>query len=395
MLQDIQNGNAKKVVQCIREKGPMSRVELSEAMGIPQPTMTRIIEKLIDGNILVEKGFGTSNGGRRPILVAFNENCSYAAGVELGRNAIRAAVTNLDGKILSFREKETALDLSIDQLIMEVGKLVSQVVADSGVDSQLIFGVGVGLPGPLNESPDGRISPPNFYGAEGIPLKERLEEVLEYEVTIENDANCGALAEKWFGAGKNVENFIFLFADVGIGSGIILRNGIYRGTYGEAGEIGHSTIHVFGERCYCGNYGCLETFCSLPVIINKVQNELKTAPERERLLFPEESMKIQDIVSALKRGSFTAEKVLREAGQFLGIGASNLVNLFAPDEIIIGGKAGASHPIFMESVRESLRSHVIGYNGKKTPVSVSDLSHGVVLGAAARAIHETFYSLSK
>ncbi|HET7616740.1 MAG TPA: ROK family transcriptional regulator, partial [Bacillales bacterium] len=290
-LQEIQNANTRRVIQLVREKGPMSRADLSEKTGIPQPTMTRMIEKLIVGNILKERGLGSSSGGRRPILVTFNENCSYALGVELGRSEVKAALTNLNGKMLSFRKKETDPDFSQKRLITEVHCLIRQTIDDSKVDPALILGVGVGVPGPLNKSENGRISPPNFYGEIDIPLKKMMEERSVYEVTIDNDANCAALAEKWFGDGRDVKNFAYILADVGIGSGLILNHDIYRGTYGEAGEIGHSTIDAFGEQCYCGSYGCLETCASLPVILKRLEKQLKMASEDERGLYLNKTIK--------------------------------------------------------------------------------------------------------
>ncbi|MDY0393500.1 ROK family protein [Virgibacillus halophilus] len=368
-------------------------MDISNHMAIPQPTMTRIIEKLISANILHEQGLGTSTGGRRPILLTFNESCSYAVGVEIGRSDIKVALTNMNGDLLSFTTKETRSDEAIDEIVLKVKKTVDKVLADTGIERSLILGVGIGVPGPLNELEDGRISPPNFYGETDIPMKEMLEEQLDFPVTIDNDANVAALAEKWFGQGKGIANFAYVHADVGVGSGLIINNDIYRGRYGEAGEIGHSTIDVFGKRCACGNYGCLENFVSIPAIIDKFQNSLRHLPTDNQHPFTKriEHLNFEDVLQAVDEGFGLAQQVLKETGQLFGAGIANLINLFAPNVVILGGKVGTSHPLFHKEVTETMKTRVLGSKGKDVKVVVTDLNSGVVSGAAALVIHRFFY----
>lgn len=397
MLQTIKNSghhNMKNVITFVREKGPLSRADISEQMEIPQPTMTRIIEKLVNANIFKEKGLGSSTGGRRPVLLEFNQNCAYAIGIELGRSDIKVALTNMNGDLLSFRMKETTPNCTIDDIVILVKSSSKQVMQETSVNPSLVLGVGVGMPGPLNETEDGRISPPNFYGEVQVPLKEKLEQELAYPVTIDNDANVAALAEKWFGTGKEISHFAYLMADVGIGTGLIINHDIYRGMNGEAGEIGHSTIDVHGEQCSCGNYGCLETFCSVPAIINRLKRRLKVSSHAERSLFADnpDDIRIEDISAAIKNGSVLAKEILEESARYLGVGIANLINLYAPKSVIIGGKIGTLHPVILEEVKKVVQERVIGSTGKRTNIFVSELTSGVVLGAAAMVMHRTFYS---
>jgi predicted NBD/HSP70 family sugar kinase len=383
----------KNVIKLVREKGTLSRVDISEQMVIPQPTLTRIIDKLVKANIFKEAGLGHSTGGRRPILLTFNENCSYTFGVELGRSDVKVALTNMNGHLLSFRMKETDHNGTISDIISSVKEMLADIIEETRVEPSLILGVGVGMPGPLNETEDGLISPPNFYGEKSVPLRAMLEKELNYPVTIDNDANVAALAEKWFGKGIEIDHFAYVMADVGVGSGLIVNNDIYRGMFGEAGEIGHSTIDVFGDKCSCGNYGCLETFVSIPAIIEKLKSRLKVS-EKEKSLFEKEleDIKFDDLTHAYRKGSVIVQQLLEETGQYLGVGIANLVSLYAPHSIIIGGKVGVVDPIIIEKVRESIRSRVVGHRGKETNIFSSDMQRGVVLGAAALVIHHTFYA---
>lgn len=386
------HSNAKKVVQYVRENGPISRVELSEHMAIPQPTMTRMVEKLIKGNILREQGLGTFTGGRRPILLTFNENCAYVFGVEIGRSDIKVALTNMNGDILSFTTKETKYNETIETIMFKVKNMVEEMQVNTGIERPLILGVGIGIPGPLNETEDGRISPPNFYEVVHAPLKNVLEKQLNYPIMIDNDANVAALAEKWFGQGKGIANFAYVHADVGVGSGLIINHDIYRGRDGEAGEIGHSTIDVFGKKCTCGNYGCLETFVSIPAILDTLQKRLKISSEKECRPFgkPLVSLTFNDLLLAVDEGSVTALQLLKETGQLLGVGITNLINLFAPDLIIIGGKVGTSHPTVIHEVSKTIKTRAVGRKGKEVKVIASNLDSGTVSGAAAMVIHRYF-----
>jgi predicted NBD/HSP70 family sugar kinase len=384
--------NMKRVVEFVRKNDSVSRVEISEGLNIPQPTVTRIVEELLKGNILKEVGLGQSTGGRRRVLLTFNEKCYYAVGVELGRSSVKMALTDLDGNFLSFRMKGTSGRETIFQIVQYVKNSLEEMMKETGIDRSLVLGIGVGLPGPLNEIEGGYfISPPNFYSEKLITLRSILDETLDFPVMIDNDANVAALTEKWFGKGKNSKNFIYVLADVGIGSGIIVNGNLYRGLNGEAGEIGHSTVDLFGEKCSCGNYGCLETLVSIPKIELAVQKKLKIAPEKERNLYGEtiDSITFHEIVSALKNHSAIAQQTFEEAAQYLGITISNLINFFAPEMVIMGGGIGFV-PHVLEVVKSTVATRVLSLGGKRIPIVSSEFRDGVVLGAAALVINDTF-----
>ncbi|WP_172371734.1 ROK family transcriptional regulator [Sporosarcina jiandibaonis] len=387
----VKEFKVKRIIKLIREEGKISRSEISEKMNMPQPTVTRIIEDLLSNNILKESGLGLSSGGRRPILLEFNSKSSYSIGIELGRSAVKIGLTDLNGNFLSFRMKESEGEKEVDRLVGFLKEGLRQILNETQIQRSEILGVGVGLPGPLNEENE-LISPPNFYNQIKIPLRKMLEEGLGFPVIIDNDANAAALAEKWFGKGMHDNSFVYILADVGIGSALILNGEIYRGLNGEAGEIGHSTINVFGQQCTCGNYGCLENYVSIPKIEVEVKNRLKVAQVNERGLFPEQLEKIafKDVITAYRDGSGLAKQVLEESGDYLGIGTTNLLNILAPEKVIIGGGIGISSPIFTERVQSVIRERALGRSTKNIHVVASDLREGVVLGAAALVINQTF-----
>ncbi len=379
--------NSTKIINLIREEGALSRVEICEKLDIPQSTVTRLTNKLMKLNMLREGHQGHSSGGRRPVMLEVNENCFYALGIELGRSAIKAALINLNGDLLSFRMKVTSGDESIQEVISYVKDLVQDVKTQADIHQKRVLGVGVGLPGPLDETEDQKISPPNFYGERDIPLKNLLEEALELPVTLDNDANVATLAEKWFGHGVGYNDFTYVMTDVGIGCGLMINGSLYRGLQGEAGELGHMSIAFPGELCHCGNYGCLETLSSIPAIERTYKKMLTyESGSNER----EEDVSFESILKEAETGSTLAQKVLDQAAQHLGVGIANLINLFAPHKIIIGGTFSKVNAFTFDKIRSTALSRVIGKRVKDIPVVKSEIDEAVVLGAGALIINQEF-----
>ncbi|KHE67914.1 ROK family transcriptional regulator [Halobacillus sp. BBL2006] len=380
--------NSRQILNLIREQEALSRVEISERLEIPQPTVTRITNKLMKSNLLKEGKQGISSGGRRPTKLEFNENCYYALGIELGRSAIKAALINLNGYLLSFRMKVTHGTESIDQVIEFVKEAVEEVMEESNIAKDRILGAGVGMPGPLNETVDHNVSPPNFYQEKSIPLKSLLEEAIQLPVTLDNDANAATLAEKWFGDGVGINNFSYVLADIGIGCGLMINDSLYRGLNGESGELGHMSINFPGELCHCGNYGCLETLSSLPAIeknYKKMLNHKTGSSQSDQTITP-----FEDIIKEANDGSMIAQQVLDQATQYLGIAISNLINLFAPQKVIIGGEFRKVNTHAFDKIHSTIESRVMGKSGKGIPIVKSKIEEAVVLGAGALVINEKF-----
>lgn len=388
MLKDYQMN---KVINFIREQGPISRVELSKRLGIPQPTVTRIIERIIQEELIIEDGLGHSSGGRRPVLLRINHSCFYSIGIEIGRSDVRIAITDLGGNLITNQTKETNNKGSIKDIILYIKENIDKMLVAEEIDRSKLLGVGIGIPGPINESEEGLMSIPNFYDVNNIPLRSMLQEAFPIPVTLDVNANVAALAEKWFGTGVRCNNFVYVMADAGIGSGIIVNGELYRGSHRESGFIGHSTIDMFGEKCHCGNTGCLETLVSTTKMIKNVEKQLEGNQVEKQLFFDSKNhLTFEDIVLSIKKGSTITEKVVEEAGQFLGVGVANIISFFDPEMIIMGGRLCQLGDLFINSLRRQVQSRVAGSSGKVTPIVVSDFNNGVVLGAAALVINEAF-----
>lgn len=387
---NVKEINVQRIIKLVRDKEKISRVDISQEINIPQPTVTRITDYLLNKNILMEAGRGKSNGGRKPILLAFNPEYAYSVGVEIGRKELKIGVTNLNGDFLSFRKKETEEVESFDQLIEILKEELQATMEEGNIAKEKVLGVGIGMPGPINEM-ESLSTPPNYYKGGDIPITRLLEEELDFPVIIDNDANVAAMAEKWFGQGGDSRNFVYILADDGVGSGLIINEQIYGGVAGEAGEMGHSTINIFGEKCSCGSYGCLETFIAIPVLEKKMRNNLKSSyMDQEYFSKPIEKVKFHDIVEAAQKGSPGAQNLLREAGTYLGAGTANLLNIISPEIVILGGRLGKAGELVTENVIQAVQHRVLGKNTKNVHVVQSILKEGVVLGASSLVINDSF-----
>ncbi len=390
--------NTKKVIKFIREKGPISRKEISDAMDIPQPTITRIIEQLLQAEMIKEVGTVPSSRGRRQVLLALNAKSCFSIGVEIGRTAVKSALVDLEGNLTHFEIRKSSKSDRIEHIIAYLKSRVEQLMQSGQVDSSAILGVGIGIPGWLNETKEGYISPSNFYGQTKIPLRALLEEALPYPIIIDNNANVAALAEKWFGKGRGVQNLVYIHAEIGIGSGVIIHDTLYRGLSGKAGEIAHTIVDLFGDQCTCGSYGCLETLVSIPRILERLKKVLKVEGQNERSYFQSddiESIDFDQMLLAYRKGSQVAGRVLEETGKYLGIGVANVTQHFAPELIIIGGELGTCEPVILNEIKAYALARDSSLFAPASAIVVSELEELIVLGAAAQVIDDAYslYSL--
>lgn len=261
----------------------------------------------------------------------------YAVGVDIGGTKISVSLGNLKGKILS----KTVFPARANNPLMscdEICKAITKCLCDDGVLRREIIGVGVCAPGQIDSLNGLIVSSPNLKRWTNFPVRKRLERCLKLPVTLENDANAAALGEQRFGAGKNVDNFIYVTVSTGIGSGIVANGELVRGCSGGAGEIGHMTVVPGGNLCGCGKRGCLEAYASGTAIEKFVQNEIRKGC-RSKHFSPYKVSEItgQVVAKAAKEGDGLAIRAREMAAGYLGLGLANVINLLNPERVILGG----------------------------------------------------------
>ncbi len=303
-------------------------------------------------------------------------NKRLAIGIDLGGTNLRVALVTRDGEIIR-KEKEPTSEKILDSLFR---------LSDS-IFSEDIAGIGLGVAG-LVDRKGGKIAiSPNIPALEGINLVKEIREKFRVPVFIENDANAAALGEKWIGTGKEFSDFVLFTLGTGIGGGIVKDKKLLN----VAAEIGHMTIKVNGEKCFCGNSGCLESYASARAIVSRVVSALEKG--RESMLKQSHSgnfykLSVEDIYRMALEGDSLARDVIKEAGKHLGIGIANIVNVMSPEAIILaGGLTGAWDIYIQEAIQEaSKRAFKVLFDAVKIIPSLLGDDAGII-GSAGLVFH--------
>jgi glucokinase len=311
-------------------------------------------------------------------------------GIDLGGTKINTALVNNAGKILTHDYRKTQASEGPDAVIGRMLNAAREVMAEANVEPSQVMAVGIGAPGPLDAEAGVVVSPPNLPGWDHVPLRQSISDALALPAFLEKDANAAAMGEHLFGAGQGAQHMIYVTVSTGIGSGLILSGKLYRGTTSMAGEIGHTTIVPDGPQCSCGNYGCLEALASGTAVARRARERVDKGTSTLIADLAEgdpEHITAKVVAQAADQGDAEAQRIIAEAMDYLGIGMANLVNLFNPQIIIIGGGLANIGDALFEPVRRVITQRAFRAAAETVRVVPAELGSNVgVLGAAAVAL---------
>ena len=260
-------------------------------------------------------------------------------GIDLGGTNIVAAVVNDEYEMVGKSKTPTATPRSADEIFDDIAKVCKEAMAQAGVTIKDIFSIGIGTPGTVNK--EGVIEFANNLGFVNVPAKEMLIERLGIEnVYVDNDANCAALGEAQAGSGHGAKDFIAVTLGTGVGSGVIINGKIVAGVNNAGGECGHSVIVVDGEPCTCGRKGCWEAYASATALINQTKAAMEKYPDsvmHELVKANGGKVDGRTAFDAMRRGDIAGIKVVDAYVKYVACGLINLVNIFQPETICIGG----------------------------------------------------------
>jgi len=334
-VRDLRRTNRHLVLQQIYFTGPSSRLDLSQRSGLSPATVTNVVTSLLEEGIIVESGFEESQGGRPRAILAINPAYGSFVGIDVGETHIQTGLFDLTLRNLStVRCSLTPDENQPQQVVSHIVEGVESLLAESGVQHDKVIGVGIGVPGVVEPRGGVSVFAPN-WGWHDVPLLSMLKKHIDLPIYLDNGAKAMALAEMWFGAGRGAQNLAVLLIGTGIGSGIVAQGRLYRGVTNSAGEWGHAAIELDGRVCRCGSRGCLEAYVGAPGIIQRLR---ELDPQSD--LLDDQTTTIAVIVEAAEHGDPAAVQVLGDTAHYLGAGVANLINLFNPELIVLGGWAG-------------------------------------------------------
>ncbi len=374
----IKQINKSIVLNVIRNKGPVSRAQISKETGLNKATVSTMVAELINEFFVTEIGAGQSSGGRKPVMLYFNNHAGYSIGIDLGVNYVLGVLTDLSGNLvkeINLRLNETDLEFVKTKIISIIDKLVQSAPESS----YRIVGIGIGVPGHVNLDHQILFAPNLNW--RNVDLKQIIEEKFHIPVQIENEANAGAHGEHLYGAGKTIPNLIYVSIGIGIGTGIIINNQLYTGATGIAGEMGHLTIEANGRKCPCGNRGCWELYASENALLKAATQNLEET----------ETCDLDFLVSEAKQGNLKVLNLLNHLGEYIGIGLTNVINTFNPKAVIIGNRIAQFENWILNPIDRILKERLSPYHKTNTEIRFSALGkHSIALGASSFAISHFF-----
>jgi glucokinase-like ROK family protein len=350
--------NRTVVLDLIRRDGPISRTEIAKASRLAKPTVSAIVDDLLDQRIVREAGRDRPlvGAGRPSVLLEFNADSRFVVGLYIGVQKTIIVLANAAGDEAG-RVQTMTPEGEPGAVLGEVATLVEGLLSAERVGRGRVAALGVCIAGLVDPRSGVCLLAPNL-GWRNVPVLAILEERLGIETFVHNKVQAAAVAEDAEGAGRGTGDLVLLYTGLGVGAGVIQDGRIFHGTTGIAAEIGHCVVPGATERCGCGRTGCLETLASAPAVVRAARRA--TAEGRpSRLAALGDDVTPYDVTAAANAGDGLALEILREAGRALGIAASWLVNLFNPAVLVIGGGfTGAGDPL-LEPFRATLDRHAL------------------------------------
>ncbi|TQS75130.1 ROK family transcriptional regulator [Ornithinibacillus gellani] len=374
----VKKENKSLVLNVIQSSSPISRADIASITGLNKGTVSSQVTELIDEHLIYESGPGKSSGGRRPVMLLFNKIAGYSIGIDLGVNYILGLLTDLEGNIC----KENYIkikDLSFDEIMEKLYEVIDSLIASAPSSPYGIIGIGIGVPGTVDNNGNILLAPNLKW--KNIHLKEILEEKYHIPIVIENEANGGAHGERKFGIGMDTKHIVYVSIGIGIGVGLNLNGELYKGNNGFSGELGHMTIDINGKDCRCGSKGCWELYASEQALDDY-------AAQLKLTSLSEEEISLESLLSLAEKGDEKGIALFEEIGNQVGIGLKNIVNIFNPEQIIVGGRLAAAKKWLIAPIKKQLDQTQL-FQQQDLQVDFSSLStHSAAMGVAAFAVEE-------
>jgi glucokinase-like ROK family protein len=382
----VRKVNRSLVLNTLRLHAPASRAEVANITGLTRGTVSNIVNVLIEDGLVFEDKLQDSKIGRPSVLLGLRPDGGAVVGVEIGVNFISVLLTNFTAKTLWETRVETTSPQSQTDIINQAEKCIDQALAIAKEQKLRPLGIGVGLPGLVNVRQGNLIMAPNLHWKD-LPLRLMWNQRFHLPIYIDNEANLAALGEYYFGVARNVDNFIYLTSDIGLGGGIMIDGRLFRGGHGYGGEIGHIQRNPLGEQCGCGRTGCWETQVGPRAVLRRVKNELQIHQDQTLLDACSgnfDCLTFDMVVKFALDGNVICRQAIEEVAVNLGVGIADLVNIFNPDLIVIGGAFILGKDILQSIIEKTIFSNALQPSIENLRIKFSERNtEACVLGAVA------------
>ncbi|MFE0728143.1 ROK family transcriptional regulator [Streptomyces antibioticus] len=393
-VRDLRRANRTAVLQRLYFDGPLSRFELGPATGLSSGSISNVVADLVADGLVEEAGSVDSDGGRPRILLRVAPGSGHMIGVDVGETRVRIELFDLTLTELARVEKPLEQRrYEVEGIVGHIREGVAEVLAAADIPPERLLGVGIGVPGIIEHTPDrGAVVHGQTIGWDAVPLEALLREGSPLPATvpyfIDNGAKTLGQAEMWFGGGRGARNAVVVLFGSGVGASIVTPDV----EQGRAVEWGHLTVRVRGRRCRCGSLGCLEAYAGAEALLDRWREEGGRPPRGT-----DEETALSAMLAAAHPADggepdAVALTLLDETAEYLGAGLSDLINLFQPERILIGGWAGLELGVrFLSAVRRHATAYALRHPAEKVTVELGRLGpDAVTVGAAILPLADFF-----
>ena len=385
--------NRHRVVEVLRRQGRVSQADIARATGLSRSTISTLVLELRTAGLVTEFEDGRKDampsrrsapGGRPAVLLGLDDSAGTAVGIDFGHSHVRVGIANLSHQVTAERDREFQVDNDAGGALDAAAAMVDEVLADARVGRDRVIGVGMGIPGPIDRRTGTIGSASILPGWVGLAPAEEMARRLQLTVEIDNDANVGALAEVYWGAGRGCSEVTYIKASTGIGAGIVISGQLHRGAVGTAGEIGHTTVDEQGPLCRCGSRGCLETVAGGAAVVEQVRSTRS------------KDLTLGRVLELAAAGDPACRRAIADAGRQIGVSMAAVCNILNPELIVVGGHLSEAGDMLLGPLRESLRRYAVRAAVESVAVVQGVLGERAeMLGALALVLQSTDRFLSE
>lgn len=376
--------NSQIILNCIRKYKEISRIDLAAYTKLSPTTISSIVSELISKGMVTELGIGESSGGRRPVMLGINPDAKYVISIMLTPKGATCALINLKGQIVKQNhiDCKTNNENAVKEVLL---KCIDNIFEQFPKCSDKVCGIGISIPGVIDRK-NGKVLFSSTLHLRDFDIVSIISDYTGIKSFIFKDTDALILGEYNFGIGNRYSNFIYIIVENGVGMSYIHSGKLFNPSFVGGFELGHLTIDSNGMECRCGNTGCLGTVVSEEPAVKRLEKLIKKGYESEIQYV--EGIHLRDIVDMSNRGDKAALYVLEEQARLLGIGVANVMNMFNPEMILIGGSLSKCKWNFIEQLINVVKDRALDTYSSTVEIRFAELGEESALLGMANEIYE-------
>ncbi len=382
----------RSIIAYIATNGEVTLAELTKELKISVPTITKLVQELVNENIVSDLGKVETPGGRRPNIFGLTNSTIYFAGVHVGRDRMNCVITDLQNNMIYEVTYEDFELVDREQCLETICANIERFLSECGFERNKILGIGICIVGRVNTS-EGRSF--KYFTTLEESLREVIEKRIGMRVLVENDTRARCYAEYHFSRSKNESNVIYLHLGLGVAIGIVSDGKLYYGKNGFAGEFGHIPFFDNEKICFCGKKGCLETEVSGIAIEEKMNELVRNGANTilRKRYENKEQIHINDIVNAARNDDNLSIELIEEAGEKVGKAVAFLINIFNPESVIVGGNLAVAGDYIMLPLKSATNKYSLSLVYKDTKFRLSKMGENANAWGVAMLMRNTIIGL--